>query len=175
MGPPQIREWTEARQLVKIDFVAAAGAPAGMYNSTALSRNLWGHLNLALAGTSQAREFNQVKRLNGLEAWRRIVVPLRPRSEAKRNVLHTLVHASARSTSLDTAISDLDDWEKVVEKFENCGGVASDRDKRTVLLKKLPQTTPSALVSSLRTIGAYEAMKMELGVHGAPFHPLHHR
>ena len=42
-----------------------------MYEPSSLSRNLWGYLNLAVAGTNQAKEFLKVKRLNGCEAWRR--------------------------------------------------------------------------------------------------------
>ena len=47
---------------------------------------------MALAGTGQAKDFHKVARLNCLEAWRRIVVPLKQRSEAKRNALHGAVH-----------------------------------------------------------------------------------
>ena len=77
-----------------------------MHSSVALSRNLWGYLNLALAGTGQAKEFYKVARLNGLEAWRRIVVPLKPRSEAKRNALNSLVHNPLKSRSLAVMIDD---------------------------------------------------------------------
>ena len=61
-----------------------------------------------------------------------------------------------------TIMSELGDWEKIVEKFELCGGAISDRDKRIVLLKKLPVGTSSALVSSLRKFPDYESMKDEL-------------
>ena len=105
-------------------------------DSEALSKNLWGYLNLALSGTTLSNEFLKVKRLNGLEAWRRIVDLLKPRSEAKRNALHTLVHSMPKSKNLASVIGDLDEWEKVVEQFELCGGVISDDDRRTVLLKK---------------------------------------
>ena len=117
---------------------------------------------MAVSGTTQHREFLKVKRLNGLEAWRRIIVPLKPRSEAKRNALHTAVHAPVRSKSLNVIIHDLDDWEKVVEEFELCGGVVTEADRKTVLLKRLPPTTPSSLVSSLRKIPTYELMKADL-------------
>ena len=150
------------QQQSQIDDSKIAAAPAGMYDPTSLSTNLWGYLNLALATTTQHKEFLKVKRLNGLEAWRRIVVPLKPRSEAKRNALHTSVHAPPRSKSLATIIGDLDDWEKVVEEFGLCGGVVSENDRKTVLLKKLPPETPSALVSSLRKCADYESMKADL-------------
>ena len=66
-------------------------------------------MNFALAGTGQAKEFHKVARLNGLEAWRGIVVPLKLRSEAKRNAFHSLVHNPPKSCSLATVIDDLDE------------------------------------------------------------------
>ena len=123
-----------------------------MHSSVALSRNLWGYLNLALAGTAQAKEFHKVTRLNGLEAWRRIVVPLKPRSEAKRNALHSLVHNPPKSRSLAVMIDDLDEWEKTVEQFELCEGVLTEADRRTILLRKLPTAISSSLLSNLRKI-----------------------
>ena len=61
-----------------------------------------------------------------------------------------------------SVINDLDDWEKVVEEFELCGGVISESDRRAVLLKKLPATVSSSLVTSLRRCGGYREMKAEL-------------
>ena len=90
------------------------------------------------------------------------MVPLKPRSEARRNALHTAVHAPPRSRTTTTVINDLDDWEKVVEDFELCGGVISESDRRAVLLKKLPPGVSSSLVSNLRRCGTYREMKAEL-------------
>ena len=59
-------------------------------------------------------------------------------------------------------INDLDDWEKVVEEFEQCGGSISDNDARAILLKELPSTTHSSLVSSLRKCPSHFEMKKEL-------------
>ena len=87
------------------------------------------------------------------------MVPLKPRSEAKRNALHTSVHTPPRSKSLGAIIGDLDDWERVLEEFELCGGSLSESDKRTIVLKKLPTTVHSSMVSSLRRCPTYEAMK----------------
>ena len=112
-----LREWVVKQQLRKIEFEEVKSADAGMHNPEALSRNLWGYLNLAVAGTFAAADFHKVNRLNRLEAWRRIVVPLKPRSDAKRNALHTSVHALPTSKSLGTAINVLDDWEKVVRSL----------------------------------------------------------
>ena len=89
---------------------------------------------MALSGTTRANEFLKVKRLNGLEAWRRNVLPFKPRSKAKRNALHISARNPSKSKNLASVIGDLDEWEKVVEQFELCGGVISDDDRRTVLL-----------------------------------------
>ena len=157
-GMEPLLEWVVKRQLQEIEPQDMHGADAGMHDPVALSRNLWGYLNLAVAGTSAAADFHKVKRLNGLEAWRRIVVPLKPRSEARRNALHTAVHNPPRSRNMTSVINDLDDWEKVVEEFELCGGVISESDRRAVFLKKLPPGVPHSLVSNLRRCGGYREM-----------------
>ena len=87
---------------------------------------------------------------------------LRPRSEAKRNALHTAVHALPKSRDLSTIIEDLDDSQKTVERYEICGGTVTDADKRTVLLKKLPPGVSSDLLSALRKCSTYNEMKDEL-------------
>ena len=117
---------------------------------------------MALAGTGQAKEFHKVACLNGLEAWRRIVVPLKPRSEAKRNALHSLVHNPPKSRSLAVMVDDLDEWGKTVEQFELCGGVLTEADRRTNFLRKLPTSISSSLLSNLRKIPTYIAMKAEI-------------
>ena len=86
-------DWVVKRQLQKIEPEDVGTADAGMHCPNTLSRNLWGYLYLALAGTSAAADFHNVKRLNGLEAWRRLLFIFKPRSEAKRHALHTSVHA----------------------------------------------------------------------------------
>ena len=101
-------------------------------------------------------------RLNGLEAWRRIVVPVKPRSEAKRNALHSLVHNPSKSRSLAVMIDDLDEWEKTVEQFELCQSVLTEADRRTILLRKLPTSISSSLLSNLRKILTYVDMKAEI-------------
>ena len=75
-GMEPFLEWVAKQQLRKIAPQDVQNVDAGMHNPEALSRNLWGYLNLAVAGTTAASDFHKVKRLNGLEAWRRIVVSL---------------------------------------------------------------------------------------------------
>ena len=61
----------------------------------------------------------------------------------------------SKSKNLASVIGDFDEWEKPVDPFELCGGVISGDDRRTVLLKKLPTTVHSSLVSSLRKCVTY--------------------
>ena len=72
------------------------------------------------------------------------------------------MHATPKSRSLAKVINELDDWEKVVQKFELCGGVITDSGRRTVLLKRLPSTVHSSLVSSLRRCPTFGDMKEQL-------------
>ena len=50
----------------------------------------------------------------------------------------------------------------MLEKFELCGGVVTENDKKTVLLKKLPLGIPSSLVSALSREPTYDEMKLAL-------------
>ena len=89
-------------------------------------------------------------------------MPLKPRSEAKRNALHGAVHNPPKSRSLAVMIDDLDDWEKTVEQYELCDGVLTEADRRTILLRKLPATISSSLLSNLRKIPRYADMRAEI-------------
>ena len=48
-----------------------------------LSRELWGYPNLSLTGNAKLA-FKNVEKGNGFDAWRRVAVPILPRSEARR-------------------------------------------------------------------------------------------
>jgi hypothetical protein len=63
---------------------------------------------------------------------------------------------------MTAVINDLDNWEKVVEEFELCGGAISESDRRSVLLKKLPPGVSTSLVSNLRRCHTYRDMRREL-------------
>ena len=57
-----------------------------------LSRDLWTFLNLNLGTSLTVRTtFSNVPRLQGFEAWRRIVVPLVPKTAARHHDMHTKV------------------------------------------------------------------------------------
>ena len=59
-------------------------------------------------------------------------------------------------------IDDLDEWEKTMEQFEFCQGVLTEADRQTILLRKLPTSISSSLLSNLRKIPTYVDMKAEI-------------
>ena len=72
--------WAVERQELPItdaDTLALRSAPQMLdHDPVYFSKQLWAYLNLALGQGEQRVVFNNVDSLNGLEAWRRIVVPL---------------------------------------------------------------------------------------------------
>ena len=126
-----------------------------------LSSDLWTFLNLNLGTSLTVRTtFSNVPRLQGFEAWRRIVVPLVPKTAARRHDMHTKVHAPARTTRLDQVALAFESWDKQVRLFQACGGRAiPDDEKVTIALKMLPRNTPASMMLALRYAPTYEALK----------------
>ena len=127
-----------------------------------LSRDLWGYLNLCLSG-KQKLTFNNVPKGNGFEAWRRIVVPIAPRSEARLHEMHGDVHRPAPSKRLADVLGDIDRWEGMLVEFYRCGGAKlHDKTKVIVAMKMLPPNTPASLKMALKGIHCFETFKDEL-------------
>ena len=58
-------------------------------NPARLDRDLWGYVSLTLGVDTTARNtFRNVPRLQGFEAWRRVVVPLGPKTMAPTRHAH---------------------------------------------------------------------------------------
>ena len=72
-----------------------------------LSMDLWAFLNLCFHG-EQKLTFNNVEPGNGLDAWRRIVVPIGPRSDAQIHRMYGAVHAPPRFRRLGDVLHDLE-------------------------------------------------------------------
>ena len=78
-----------------------------------LSRDLWGYLNLCLTGDKDKKDaFNNVDPGNGFEAWRQVVVPIAPRSEAKLHGMH-------RRVNNPPPVSKLSDMESAIVRWES--------------------------------------------------------
>ena len=127
-----------------------------------LSKDLWGYLNLALTG-KQKLTFNNVPQGNGFEAWRRLVVPIVPRSDARLHDMQGDINVPSKSKRLTDVMEDIDTWEGLLLEYHKCGGdPMSDKTKIIVCLKMLPQTTPSSLKMALKGIKDFEVFKDEL-------------
>ena len=72
-----------------------------------LSADLYGCLNLSMAGATDKVAFDNALPRNGFDAWRRIVTPLGPRSEARPHNMHKDVTRPTASRRLAAVIHDL--------------------------------------------------------------------
>ena len=128
-----------------------------------LSHDLWGYLNLSLSG-NQKIVFNNVPKGNGFEAWRRIIVSIAPRSEARLHDMHGDVHRPPSSKRLADVMYDIDKWETLLREYYRCGGSPlTDKTKVVVAMKMLPPSTPASVKMALNSIASFEAFKAELG------------
>ena len=114
---------------------------------------------MALTG-KQKLAFNNVPQGNGFEAWRRLVAPIVPRSEARLHDMHGDVNKPAVSHRLTDVMDDVDKWEGQLLEYYKCDGDAlSDKTKKIVVLKMLPPNTPSSLKMELKGIQDFETFR----------------
>ena len=57
----------------------------------------------------------------GFDAWRRVVIPAGPTSEAELHRMHKEVHSPSASRRLGDVMNDLDQWESKLNKYYRCG------------------------------------------------------
>ena len=91
------------------------------HDPTRLSFELWGHLNFCLHGEEKIM-FNNAEPGNGFDAWRRIVVPIGPRSEAQLHRSHKGVMTPPTSRRLGDVLNDIEKWEGQLREYYQCGG-----------------------------------------------------
>ena len=95
--------------------------------------------------------------------WRRIVVPIEPKTTARRVAMHTDIHGPARAKKLSETIDHIGLWEKELERYYEMGGqVIPEEEKVVILLKMLPSDTPGWMVQALEDMNEYESMKAKL-------------
>ena len=158
--------WAESAQAVEITHAHVGWLSQSSFCSDhephRLSRDLWGYLNLCLSG-KQKLAFNNVPKGNGFEAWRRITLPIAPRSEARLHEMHGDVHRPPSSKRLAEVMGDIDRWENMLVEFYRCGGEPlTDKTKVIIAMKMLPSTTPASLKMALKGIYCFEKFKDEL-------------
>ena len=115
-------KWALSHQKKKITSAMVSdlerGSAMSNVDPTTISNRLWSYLNLALADTPEITQFNRVERLNGFDAWRTLVQPLKPRNDARRLELHGAVHAPGKASHLLAMKEKVAEWKEVVEEFE---------------------------------------------------------
>ena len=159
-------KWAESAQAATItDENIAALSSSGMcmdHEPMHLSRALWGYLNLSLTGSAKMA-FKNVEVGNGFDAWRRVAVPIIPRSEARLHSMHNGIHSPAQSRRLADVMMNIDTWESHLREYYECGGDAiPDKTKIVIAMGMLPPTAPASLRRALRGITEFDAFKHEL-------------
>ena len=160
----QFLEWAESWKSHPISKAAVASlAHSNMcmdHEPLKLSKDLWSYLNLALASAKDRSGLDNADPGNGFDAWRRIVVPLGPRSAERLETMHDSITAPPKSRRLADLERDLDNWETRLGEYYRCGGeVFTDAFKIRTARKMLPQTVPHTVSLELKKVvdrnGAY--------------------
>ena len=114
--------------------------------------------------TGDAKEtFDNLPRLQGFEAWRKIVVPMAPRTLTRMMSLYTEVRNLPRARSLKDVAASFEKWESQLRVYQRCGGAPPpEHEKVLIALEALPVTTPASMTLALRNIHTYEALKAEI-------------
>ena len=116
-------------------------------------------MNLCLRGKEKIA-FNDVDPGNGFDAWRRLVVPFGPRSEAQLHRMHKNVYGPPTSRRLGDVLSDLDKWEGTLNEFYQCGGAPiPEATKVMIAMGTLPASTSSSIRLALKGIYNYASFK----------------
>ena len=158
--------WAESAQAHTItDSHVRALADSGFCSDNdplQLSRDLWGYLNLSLTG-KEHESFGNVDSGNGFEAWRKLVVPIAPRSEARLMFMHRDIIKPPPSKRLTDVIGDIEAWEGRLTEYYRCGGDRlSDRTKVITAIDMLPPDTPHTLMLALKDMRDLEKLKDQL-------------
>ena len=156
-------QWAESFQGHEISDSHVRGlANSGVcsdHDPSRLSFELWGHLNLCLHGEEKIT-FNNVEPGNGFDAWRRIVVPIGPRSEAQLHRSHKAVMTPPTSRRLGDVLTDIEKWEGQLREYYQCGGaVIPDGTKVLIAMGMLPANTNSSIRLALKGINVFASFK----------------
>ena len=67
-------------------------------------------------GAETKGAFKQAEKLNGLDVWRRIVAPMKPKTVSREVELHTEVNSPPKCKGISNIIEHLDKWEKDLDE-----------------------------------------------------------
>ena len=107
--------------------------------------------------------FGNIESGNGFEAWRKLVVPIAPRSEARLMFMHRDIIKPPPSKRLADVIADIEAWEGRLVEYYRCGGDRlSDRTKVITAIDMLPPDTPHSPMLALKDVRDIEKLKDQL-------------
>ena len=163
-------KWAEDRQhnpILEMDVEALRGStllPNREVDPAFISRAIWSYLNLAVKhDVGSSLIFNNVEQLNGLEAWRKLIVSLKSRTPAKRHELYGPIHAPKKSKKMTDMIMTMESWEKDLKTYYEAGGATvSEDDKVIIAIKMLPMNIERSSLAALRACRTYEFVKQEV-------------
>ena len=152
--------WAEKFQSVTIgdyDIATLRGSPwVRKTDPERLSNELWTFLNLTFSNVSDRSALDNAKAGNGFDAWRRIVVPVGPRSEQRLHAMHNDVTRPNSSKRLADVERDLDKWESDLDEYYRCGGDRlGDRTKVLTAKTMLPHNTDAAVWLAIKNCPTY--------------------
>ena len=106
------------------------------------NHELWAFLNLNLpASATKVRNlFKKAKELQGFDVWRRIVVPMAPKTISRRIDMHGDVHNPAAAKKLGDVMDVIDDWERLHEKYQEMGGMPIPPAEQCVIIMRMLHT-----------------------------------
>ena len=126
------------------------------------SSELWAVLNLNVTGHGR-NKFDAARELNGLDVWRRIVVPLAPKTFARRVEMYSALHSPAKCKHIGEMTDHLEAWERTIDDLILMGGQRlNDSESFIIALNMLPADTLAFFVHALQGHQDYSNLKMLL-------------
>ena len=122
------------------------------------SGDLWSFLNLNVGLTGNGRsKFKQAENLNGLDVWRRIVPPMKPKTVSRKVELHTEVNSPPKCKGISNIIEHLDKWEKDLDEYYLMGDAQIlDAELVEIAIKQMPHDTPAHVAMPLHDCKYYD-------------------
>ena len=138
--------WAENWQshpISKADVASLAQSNVCMdHDPSKLSKDLWSFLNLSMAGARDKSHLEHADPGNGFDVWRRIVVPLGPRSAERLGRMHDAVTIPTKVKRAVEVEKALDDWELDLSEYYRCGGAKLAEDTKIRTAAKILPAAP---------------------------------
>ena len=157
--------WAEAQQghTVTIDMMNNAGPMLQMTLPPAVvARHVWTFLSLNLTKDAKVK-FNNVERLNGADAWRKITMDISSKTESRRLVLMRKINNPGAVAKLTDAMMHVERWEQDHADYVECGGTSfTDEQRKGILMSIIPEQAANQLIWKIGEFRTYGALREHL-------------